>query len=104
MGWNSWYGYLCKVTDAAVRTQADEMVRNGMKAAGYEYINIDDCWQGQRDAQGMIHPNQNFPNMKALGDYIHSKGLKGSCPKSVIEDKRCYINELQGYAAPTICL
>jgi len=76
MGWNSWYGYLCKVTDAAVRTQADEMVRNGMKAAGYEYVNIDDCWQGQRDAQGVIHPNQNFPDMKALGDYIHSRGLK----------------------------
>jgi alpha-galactosidase len=76
MGWNSWYGYLCKVTDAAVRAQADEMVRNGMKAAGYEYVNIDDCWQGQRDVQGVIHPNQNFPDMKALGDYIHSRGLK----------------------------
>jgi alpha-galactosidase len=76
MGWNSWYGYLCKVTDTAVRTQADEMVRNGMKAGGYEYVNIDDCWQGQRDAKGVIHPNQNFPDMKALGDYIHSRGLK----------------------------
>jgi len=59
-----------------VRAQADWMVQNGMKAVGYEYVNIDDCWQGQRDAQGVIHSNGNFPDMKALGDYIHGKGLK----------------------------
>ena len=76
MGWNTWYGYLCKVTDSDVRAQADAMVRNGMKAVGYEYVNIDDCWQWQRDAQGVIQSNSNFPNMKALGDYIHGKGLK----------------------------
>jgi alpha-galactosidase len=76
LGWNTWYGYLCKVTDSDVRAQADMLVRNGMQAAGYEYVNIDDCWQGQRDAQGVIHSNNNFPDMKALGDYIHSKGLK----------------------------
>ncbi len=76
MGWNTWYGFFCKVSDADVRAQADEMVRNGMKAAGYEYVNLDDCWQSERDAQGMIHPNSRFPDMKALGDYIHSKGLK----------------------------
>ena len=76
MGWNTWYGYLCKVTDADVRAQADAMVQNGMKAAGYEYVNLDDCWQGRRDAQGVIHSNNNFSDMKALGDYIHSKGLK----------------------------
>ena len=76
LGWNTWYGYLCKVTDSDVRAQADWMVQNGMKAVGYEYVNIDDCWQGQRDAQGVIHSNGNFPDMKALGDYIHSKGLK----------------------------
>jgi alpha-galactosidase len=76
LGWNTWYGYLCKVTDSDVRAQADMMVGNGMKAVGYEYVNIDDCWQGQRDAQGVIHGNSNFPDIKALGDYIHSKGLK----------------------------
>ena len=76
LGWNTWYGYLCKVTDSDVRAQADWMVQNGMKAVGYEYVNIDDCWQGQRDAQGVIHSNGNFPDMKALGDYIHGKGLK----------------------------
>ena len=76
LGWNTWYGYLCKVTDSDVRAQADRMVGNGMKAVGFEYVNIDDCWQGQRDAQGVIHGNIHFPDMKALGDYIHRKGLK----------------------------
>ena len=67
---------LCQVTDALIRAQADAMVQNGMKALGYEYVNIDDCWQGERDAQGVIHGDKNFPDMKALADYIHSKGLK----------------------------
>jgi alpha-galactosidase len=47
-----------------------------MKAAGYEYVNIDDCWQGRRDEKGFINPNERFPDMKALADYVHSKGLK----------------------------
>ncbi|MCL5287334.1 MAG: glycoside hydrolase family 27 protein [Acidobacteria bacterium] len=76
MGWNSWNHFECQVTDAIVRAQADAMVSSGMKAAGYTYVNIDDCWQGERDASGVIHPNKNFPDMKALGDYIHSKDLK----------------------------
>jgi len=76
MGWNSWNHYGCKATDAIVREQARAMATDGMKAVGYEYINIDDCWQGKRDAKGFIHPNKRFPNMKALGDYIHSLGLK----------------------------
>jgi alpha-galactosidase len=76
MGWNSWNHYGCKVTDAIVRAAADAMVSSGMKAAGYEYVNVDDCWQGKRDAQGRIHGNARFPDMKALGEYVHSKGLK----------------------------
>jgi alpha-galactosidase len=76
MGWNSWNHYACKVSDAIVRAQARAMANNGMKAAGYEYINIDDCWQGKRDAKGVIHANDRFPDMKALGDYIHGLGLK----------------------------
>jgi alpha-galactosidase len=76
MGWNSWYGFGCKVTDPILRTQADALVSSGLKAAGYVYVNIDDCWQGPRDAQGVIHPNSNFPDMKALAGHIHSKGLK----------------------------
>ncbi|MBZ5671183.1 MAG: glycoside hydrolase family 27 protein [Acidobacteriia bacterium] len=76
MGWNSWNHFACKVTDADVRSAADAIVANGMKAAGYIYVNIDDCWQGKRDEKGVLHPNEKFPDMKALADYVHSKGLK----------------------------
>jgi alpha-galactosidase len=76
MGWNSWNHFACKVTAADVRAAADAIVGNGMKDAGYTYVNIDDCWQGKRDAQGNIHANQRFGDMKALADYVHSKGLK----------------------------
>ena len=76
MGWNSWNLFACKVSDAVVRAAADAMAANGMKDAGYRYINIDDCWQGQRDAAGNIQGNERFPDMKALADYVHSKGLK----------------------------
>ena len=55
---------------------ADAMATNGMKAAGYQYINIDDTWEGGRDADGNITTNKKFPDMKALADYVHSKGLK----------------------------
>jgi alpha-galactosidase len=76
MGWNSWNKFAGRVDDAAVRAMADAMASNGMKAAGYTYINIDDTWEGERDAQGNITTNKKFPNMKALADYVHSKGLK----------------------------
>ncbi|HEX4321402.1 MAG TPA: glycoside hydrolase family 27 protein [Acidobacteriaceae bacterium] len=76
MGWNSWNHFAAHVTDADVRSAADMLVSTGMKDAGYIYVNVDDTWQGQRDAEGVLHPNERFPDMKALGDYIHSKGLK----------------------------
>ncbi len=76
MGWNSWNHFGTKVTDADVRAAADAMVASGMRDAGYVYINIDDSWEGKRDAQGNIHANNKFPDMKALSAYVHSKGLK----------------------------
>ena len=76
MGWNSWNKFAGRVNDEDVREMADAMASNGMKAAGYQYINIDDTWQGSRDAQGNIKTNVKFPDMKALADYVHSKGLK----------------------------
>jgi len=76
MGWNSWNKFAGKVDDAAVRGVADAMVESGMKDAGYIYVNIDDTWEGPRDAQGNITTNRKFPDMKALADYVHSKGLK----------------------------
>jgi alpha-galactosidase len=76
MGWNSWNKFHMKINDATIRTQADAMVSTGMKAAGYQYVNIDEGWEGARDAQGNLSPNQGFPDMKALAAYVHSKGLK----------------------------
>ncbi|HEU4634806.1 MAG TPA: glycoside hydrolase family 27 protein [Edaphobacter sp.] len=76
MGWNSWNWFAGKVTDADIRKAADLMVSSGMRDAGYVYVNIDDTWQGKRDANGVLHPNEKFPDMKALADYVHSKGLK----------------------------
>ena len=76
MGWNSWNLFAGKIDDATVREIADAMVSSGMRDAGYVYVNIDDTWEGVRDAQGRIQSNHKFPNMKALADYVHSKGLK----------------------------
>jgi len=76
MGWNSWNYFSEKVDDATVRETADAMVSTGMAAAGYVYINIDDTWEGARDDAGNIVPNTKFPDMKALADYVHSRGLK----------------------------
>jgi alpha-galactosidase len=76
MGWNSWNKFAGRVDDAAVRGVADAMVATGMKDAGYIYVNIDDTWEGPRDAQGNVTTNRKFPDMKALADYVHGKGLK----------------------------
>jgi alpha-galactosidase len=76
MGWNSWNHFGRRVDDATVREQAEAMVASGMRDAGYVYINIDDTWEGGRDAKGYIHTNSKFPDMKALADFVHSKGLK----------------------------
>ena len=76
MGWNSWNYFFGKVTDKDIRDSADEIVSTGMKDAGYVYVNIDDTWEGQRDANGVLQSNSKFPDMKALADYVHSKGLK----------------------------
>jgi alpha-galactosidase len=78
MGWNSWNKFGCNVSDQLIRGMADAVVSSGMKAAGYEYVNIDDCWQVKRDAQGNIVADpERFPGgIKALADYVHSKGLK----------------------------
>jgi alpha-galactosidase len=88
MGWNSWYVWENHVTDEIMRAAADAMVLSGMADHGYMYINIDDCWsvkpgtndptlQGEpRDKSGKINSNPRFPDMRALTDFIHAKGLK----------------------------
>jgi alpha-galactosidase len=88
LGWNSWYVWEGHVTDTIMRAAADAMVESGLADHGFMYVNIDDCWaikpgatdptlQGEpRDKSGMVNANPRFPNMKALTDYIHAKGLK----------------------------
>jgi alpha-galactosidase len=76
MGWNSWNWFAEKVTDKDVRQAADLLVSSGMRDAGYVYVNIDDAWEGARDTNGNLHSNDKFPDMKALADYVHGKGLK----------------------------
>jgi alpha-galactosidase len=77
MGWNSWNKFACDVSEKTVRAAADAMVASGMKDAGYRYVVIDDCWQSGRDEAGDIQADpQKFPSgIKALSDYVHSKGL-----------------------------
>ena len=78
MGWNSWNKFACNVSEDLIRQVADAMVTTGMKDAGYQYVVIDDCWQVERDTSGNIVADaKRFPSgMKALADYVHSKGLK----------------------------
>ncbi|GAA1870026.1 glycoside hydrolase family 27 protein [Myceligenerans crystallogenes] len=79
LGWNSWNTFYCNINEQMVRQTADAMVSSGMAAAGYQYVVVDDCWmQDTRDSNGNLRARTDrFPSgMKALGDYIHSKGLK----------------------------
>lgn len=78
MGWMTWNQFQGNISGQLIREIADVMVDGGYLAAGYNYIFIDDCWQGGRDAQNNIIPDpKKFPGgMKALADYVHSKGLK----------------------------
>lgn len=76
LGWNSWNAWGRQVDDAKMRAAADAMVSSGLASFGYCYVNIDDCWQGKRDANDVLQPNEKFPDMKALADYVHARGLK----------------------------
>lgn len=76
MGWNSWNVWGLAVDQDKVKAAADAFVETGLAAHGFQYVNIDDGWEADRDTSGVILPNEKFPDMKALGDYIHSRGLK----------------------------
>jgi len=76
MGWNSWNRFGAGIDDATVRAIAQALVSSGLRDAGYVYVNVDDGWQGQRGPDGSIRPNAKFPDMKALGEYLHGQGLK----------------------------
>ena len=76
MGWNSWNYFGENVTESDIRAAADALVSSGMRDAGYIYVNIDGTWEGSRDSEGRLLPNHKFRDIKALAEYIHSKGLK----------------------------
>lgn len=79
MGWNSWYAYRCQPTQQLVLENARALVDSGMAAAGYEYVNVDGCWQAvERDADGNLQANPDtFPDgMAALAERVHAMGLK----------------------------
>ncbi len=87
MGWISWNLFEGNINETLVKEIADAMVNSGLRDAGYEYIILDDLWQGGRDKNGKVFPDPaKFPSgMKALGDYIHSKGLKFGIYSDVAE-------------------
>lgn len=78
LGWNSWNHFGCNIDESIIKNEADAMATNGMKAAGYQFINIDDCWQTNRDSNGVIVADPvRFPDgIRALADYVHARGLK----------------------------
>jgi len=79
MGWNSWNAFGCNgLNETVVKSMADAFVTTGMKDAGYQYVNLDDCWMDGRDSSGKLKPSASkFPSgIAALADYIHGKGLK----------------------------
>lgn len=77
MGWGSWNHYGKTITEAEVRANADALVSSGLKDLGYVFVNVDGSWEGERDANGVLQSDhRKFGDMKLLGNYIHSKGLK----------------------------
>jgi alpha-galactosidase len=78
MGWNSWNKYVCHPSERIIMQMADALIGSGMRALGYEYVNIDDCWASGRDGDGNLVADPNkFPHgIKYLADYVHAKGLK----------------------------
>ena len=76
MGWNSWNHFHCNINQRVIEETADVIVNLGLDKLGYKYVNIDDCWAKNRDANGIIQPDPDaFPDFQGMIDYIHSKGL-----------------------------
>jgi alpha-galactosidase len=100
MGWNTWNTFGCNINESLIRQTADAMVSNGMRDAGYQYVIVDDCWfNPNRDSSGNLQGDSSrFPSgMKALGDYLHGKGLKFGIYQGPL-DKTCaqYFNSYPG--------
>ncbi|XP_058096305.1 alpha-galactosidase 1-like [Magnolia sinica] len=79
MGWNSWNHFYCSINETIIRETADALISTGLYKLGYHYVNIDECWaEMDRDTEGnLVASKTMFPSgIKALADYVHSKGLK----------------------------
>ncbi|WP_281283999.1 glycoside hydrolase family 27 protein [Nonomuraea deserti] len=79
MGWNTWNTFGCDINETLIKQTADALVSSGMRDLGYQYVVVDDCWfDPDRDPAGNLQANPSrFPGgMKALGDYLHARGLK----------------------------
>ncbi|CAL9146569.1 unnamed protein product [Musa hybrid cultivar] len=79
MGWNTWNHFYYDINETIIRESADALVSIGLAKLGYRFVNIDDCWaEHDRDSTGYMVPKRlTFPSgIKALADYVHSKGLK----------------------------
>ena len=77
MGWNSWNAYGLAVDDGKVRAVAQALIDSGLAAHGWTYVNVDDGWEAAaRAGEGEIHANEKFPDMPALGAYLHERGLR----------------------------
>ena len=77
MGWNDWNAYGCRISESVVTNNANVIATNGMEAAGYQYIDIDDGWASSRNSFGVIQAYTNFPDgITFVANYVHSKGLK----------------------------
>ncbi len=118
MGFNTWNHFRHDISDAKIHSAADAMVSSGLIDHGWTYVNIDDCWQGRRDGAGNVQGNENFRDLKGLGDYIHSRGLKfgiysspgpGTCAgymgsyKHEDQDARAYGNWGVDYVKYDLC-
>ncbi len=99
MGWNSWYGNGAAIDENLIKSTADQMATNGMMAVGYQYVNVDDGWMGSRDSNGvMVADTSRFPSgLKALADYVHSKGFKFGLYTTGSTNTCSYFNGSYGY-------
>src|SRR5436190_16611964 len=79
MGWNPYYRFNCNISEELIRQTSEAIIASGMKAAGYRYVNLDDCWMAETRGPGaelMPHPTKFPSGIRSLADYVHSRGLK----------------------------
>jgi alpha-galactosidase len=87
MGWNDWNAFGCGVSEALVEQTAAYIVSSGLKAAGYQYVNIDDCWMSSsRSSTGHLVPDPTkFPDgISGVANYVHGLGLNSGSTRAPV--------------------